>query len=47
MLLGPSLNYSFVNKSCFLTSPDPDHGSDQVCPEWPEYECLSLSTLVC
>jgi hypothetical protein len=27
--------------------PDPDHGSDQVCPEWPEYGYLTLSTSVC
>ena len=43
-LLVPFLNYSFVDKASLLTLPDPDHGSDQVCPEWPEYGCLSLST---
>ena len=47
VMLVPSSDNSFDDKSSLSTSPDPDHGSDQVCPEWPEYGCLSLSTSVC
>ena len=46
-LLVLPLKRQFLDKSFLLPLPDPDHGSHQVCPEWPEYENLSLLTSTC